>query len=401
MTFFGQYDEALSPPERHLVELAREFCEGGFSEAARRARVAGTPFPREWIAAWAAQGMLALQVLPEHGGHGASFTCKVRVAQEVARCSFAAAFCLNNLQGQATRISRAGTDAQRSRLLTGLIDGSILAAPSMSEPGGGSDLGAIATTATRIDGGWVVNGTKDWVTNGTIVDFLSMLVRADENVGLINLLVECGTGASLSREEIPLSGGVSFRLARMTFRDHFVPEWALLGATGNAVGASMAAVNAARVHVAAMAVASLHSALSETVQYCARRQSFGCALLSHQGLQWELAEVSTRLEAANALVFRAAQLVDRGEAAQTAAAQCKKFAVDTAIWGVDQCMRAMGAIGAHDEQGLALQLGEVRLAAYADGTNEMMLDRIGRGLARNYGAPAGVESELKGAEGKA
>ncbi|WNJ88010.1 acyl-CoA dehydrogenase family protein [Bosea sp. 685] len=400
MTFFAQYDDALSDAERELVSKARWFCEGKFSEETRQAHLRGVPFAREWIKSWADEGMLGLQVKPEHGGHGASFICKVRVAQEVARHSFAAAFCLNNLQGQATRLSRAGSDEQRSHLLAGLVAGSILAAPSMSEPSGGSDLGALTTTATPVSGGWLVNGVKDWVTNGTIVDWVSMLVRSGESAELMSLLVPCGAESSVTREEVPLAGGRSFRLAKMTFRDHFVPDWALLGPAGNAVRASMAAVNAARVHVAAMAVATLHSALCEAVRYCGRREALGKVLLAHQGLQWELAEVAARLEAANALGFKAAQLVDRGLPAQTAAAQCKKFAVDTAIWGIDQCIRAMGAVGASDAHRLGMHLAEVRLAAYADGTNEMMLDRIGRGLAKDYGMPVAGEQAPTGMEGK-
>lgn len=401
MTFFAQYDEVLSEAERELVSNARRFCEGSFSEEAHTAYLQGVPFARVWIEHWAAEGMLGLQVRPEHGGHGASFICKIRVAQEVARHSFAAAFCLNNLQGQATRLSRAGSDEQRSRLLAGLAAGSILAAPSMSEPGGGSDLGALTTTATPVSGGWLVNGVKDWVTNGTIVDWLSMLVRSGGSTELMTLLVPCGPESSVAREEVPLAGGRSFRLARMTFRDHFVPDWALLGPAGDAVRASMAAVNAARVHVAAMAVATLHSALCEAVRYCGKRETFGKVLLAHQGLQWEFAEVATRLEAASALVFKAAQLVDRGLPSQTAAAQSKKFAVDTAIWGIDQCIRAMGAIGATDAHRLGMHLAEVRLAAYTDGTNEMMLDRIGRGLSKEYGMPVVGEQAPTGMEGTA
>ena len=110
-------------------------------------------------------------------------------------------------------------------------------------------------------------------------------------------------------------------------------------------------------------------------------------MLSHQGLQWQLAEVSIRLEAANALVYRAARLVDDDRLTMTLAAQCKKFAVDVAIWGIDHCVRAMGAVGATGMHRLNMQLSEVSLAAYADGTNEMMLDRIGRGLAKEYAEP--------------
>jgi len=127
--------------------------------------------------------------------------------------------------------------------------------------------------------------------------------------------------------------------------------------------------------------------LSEAVAYCGSRNAFGKVLTGHQGLRWELAEVSVRLEAANALVFRAAEQIQHGANPVSLAAQAKKFAVDTAIWGIDQCVRIVGATGASAAHRLNMHQAEVRMAAYADGTNEMLLDRIGRGLPSDYPNP--------------
>lgn len=400
MSFFSQYDAQLTTTERGLVGRARRFCAGAFSASVHEAYLRGEPFPREWISEWAALGMLGLQAKAEHGGHEASFLCKVRVAQEMARHGFAAAFCLNNLQGQVTRTSLHGSDEQRRHLLQPMLAGAILAAPAMTEPGGGSDLGALATTARRVEGGWSISGTKSWVTNGAIVDGIRVLARVEESGELATFFVPCGSEASAKRHEIVLPGARSFRLAALELRDHVVPCWSLLSKPGEALRAAMESVNAARVHVAAMAVASLHAALYEATRYCSSRQAFGKPVLAHQGLQWELAEVSIRLEAANALVFKAAQLVNDRLPAVTAAAQCKKFAVDTAIWGIDQCMRAMGATGASGAHRLGMQLAEVRLAAFGDGTNEIMLDRIGRSAAFGRREPSVVTRSTRGVVGQ-
>jgi alkylation response protein AidB-like acyl-CoA dehydrogenase len=393
MTFFSQYDALLTAPELDLVARARDFCAGPFSRAIHDARLRGEPFAQEWIAEWAGLGMLGLQVQPGHGGQGASFLCKVRVAQEVARHGFAAAFCLNNLQGQATRISRQGSDKQREAWLEPLMTGTMLSAPALTEPYGGSDLGPLATTAKRVEGGWSVSGTKAWITNGTIIDAVTLLARVEESGELATFFVPLGCGETVRREEIVMPGARSFRLAMIAFEDHIVPDWSVLSQPGEALRSAMESVNAARVHVAAMAVASLHAALCEAIRYCGMRQSFGRPILSHQGLQWELAEVALRLEAANALVFRAAQLVNERMPAITTAAQCKKFAVDTSIWGIDQCLRAMGAIGASSSHRLVDQLAEVRLAAFGDGTNEIMLDRIGRNLTKDYADAVGCRDQ--------
>ena len=388
MNFYEQYDQLLSPEEMALVAKAQAFCTGAFSEEVLLSFRESRPFDSNWIQSWAKAGFLGLQAAPEHGGYGASFLCKVRIAQTMAKHSFAAAFAINNLQGSVTRLSHAGSDVQRAKLMEPARSGALLCAGALTEPSGGSDLSALATTALPVEGGWILNGVKDWVTNGDVVGLVTLLAKVQAQDGttpIASFLTQLSNTTTVRREVIDLPGALSFRLARLTFRDHFVPQWAQFGAPGQALKASMAAVNAARVHVAAMCVASLHAALREAVDYCAGRQAFGKAVLDHQGLRWELAEVALRLEAANALTFKAARLVQDGKPSLTAAAQSKKFAVDTAIWGIDQCIRAMGAVGATGSHRLNMLFAEVRMAAFGDGTNQILLDRIGKGLRDEYG----------------
>jgi alkylation response protein AidB-like acyl-CoA dehydrogenase len=195
---------------------------------------------------------------------------------------------------------------------------------------------------------------------------------------------------TVTRESIQAQGIHSFRCANLAFRDHFVPEWCQFNAPGEAFKSSLASINLARVHVAAMCVATLHSSLCESIHYCDERQTFGKPLLMHQGLRWELAEVSIRLEAASALVARAVRNAQHGTLTLTLAAQAKKFAVDTSLWGIDQLIRAMGAVGTSTQHRLSMNFDEVRLAAFADGTNEILQDRVGRELIKSYlGKPRG------------
>ncbi len=389
MNFFQQYDEQLNPNEHALVARAQRFCAGPFSNAVHAAHSRNEPFDGEWIRRWASEGMLGLQARQEDGGFDASYLCKVRVAQEMARHSFAAAFCMNNLQGIATRVSRHGSPKLKEELSTGLISGSVLGALALTELTSGSDLNAVATLARPVAAGWLIDGTKAWVTNGTIIDYAILLARVAEGErnDVAVFVARCDCGSTVERHEISVHGARSFRLAQIAFRDHFVPAWGLLYQPGDAFKTLMTSINAARVHVAAMCVAALYAALCEATGYCKSRHAFGKPLLRHQGLRWELAEVATRLEAANAFVFRAASDIDQGRNNPTLAAQCKKFAVDTGIWGIDQCARAMGAIGASEVHRLSMLQAEVRMAAFADGTNEMLLDRIGRNLADDYDSP--------------
>nr|WP_249799792.1 MULTISPECIES: acyl-CoA dehydrogenase [unclassified Bradyrhizobium] len=257
----------------------------------------------------------------------------------------------------------------------------------MTEPAGGSDVSALTTTAVPVNGGWALSGTKAWMTDGLLVGGLIVLARVRDAAGageIASFYVPFGQAETVKRTEIVVPGARSFRLAEVAFDAHFIPDWCLIAAPGAALKASMASVNAARVHVAAMCVATLYAALCEAVDYCEGRQAFGKPLTEHQGLRWELAEVSVRLEAANALVFRAAEQIQTGGNPVALAAQAKKFAVDTALWGIDQCVRIVGATGAGAAHRLNMHFAEVRMAAYADGTNEMLLDRVGRGLSTTY-----------------
>ena len=400
MNFYDLYDERLSAAERSLVEAAGDFCRGEFSAHLLASHTQGRAYDASWIDRWAKEGFLGLQTPREFGGHDASFLCKIRVAQTMAEHGFAAAFAINNLQGSVTRVARFGSEKQRAELMGAMLGGRTLCAPAMSEPDGGSDLAALKTKARRVDGGWLISGTKSWITNGSIIQCANLLASVEDPVGaeaagdIASFLVPLVDGPTLRREELVMPGARSFRLASLGFQEHFVPDWCLFDPPGQAFRSSMASVNAARVHVAAMCVASARAALAETVGYAESRQAFGKALLRHQGLGWELAEVSLRLEAANALVLRAAIAVQTGKAALTLAAQAKKFAVDVAVWALDQCQRAMGATGASADHSLAMLSSETRLAAFGDGTSQMLLDRIAKGLAKDYGpSPAQKESD--------
>jgi len=395
MSFYVAYDAQLTASERALVGTARDFCRGEFSTHLLDSYRQGQAFDADWISRWAAAGFLGLQTPRDLGGHEASFLCKIRVAQEMAEHGFAAAFAINNLQGSVTRVARFGNERHHCELLQGMLNGSILCAPAMSEPGGGSDLGALCTTAQRVAGGWLINGRKSWLTNGQILHCVNLLARVVPDGGgadsIASFLVPLHDGPTLRREEILMPGARSYRLSQLVFEDYLIPDWCLFNAPGQAFKSSMGSVNAARVHVAAMAVASTRAALAEAVAYATTRQAFGKALIRHQGLGWELAEVSLRLEAANALVLRAALAVQAGAPAMTLAAQAKKFAIDTAVWGIEECIRSMGATGASASHRLAMLASETRLAAFGDGTREMLLDRIAKALAQEYGDPSSLK----------
>ena len=323
----SQSELPLGDVERSLVTRAAGFARRHIAPFAADWERKRCPLPREVFRAWAKDGLMSLQVSNQSGGQGASFLCKVAVAEAMARTCMPSCFALINAQGSTTRMEREGSASQASRYLPRLMTGELVCAPSMSEPDVGSDFAAIATTATKVEGGWRLNGTKAWVTNGAHADLAVVYAQtepASGAAGIASFLVDL-RGESVKRAlAYVLIGGHAIGAAEIAFVDVFVPDDDLFSPAGAAFKRALTSVSAARTHVAAMACGVVANSLERAIEYTQKRRSFGRALIDHQGLRWILADVATELEAARGLTYRAAHLVQRGEDATMAAAQAKR-----------------------------------------------------------------------------
>ncbi len=383
-----QSELSLDGRERSYVAVATEFarrCIAPFAETWERER---RHLPRDVFRAWADLGLLSLQVSTEAGGQGASFLCKVAVSEAMARTCLPSCFALINAQGSATRMQREGSPGQVRRYLPQLMTGELICAPSMSEPSVGSDFAAIATTATKISGGWALNGTKAWVTNGAHADLVVVYAQTEAGSGATGIasFIADLRGPGVSRQPAyDLIGGHAIGAAEIAFSDAFVSDEDLLVPAGAAFKRALKTVSAARTHVAAMACGVVANSLERAIEYAHQRRAFGRALIDHQGLRWTLADVATELEAARGLTNRAAQLIERGEDATLAAAQAKRYAGDMAVRSVSACMQTMGAIGLSADEPFGRHLISARISCYVDGTTEMQRDRIAALLGKHYG----------------
>lgn len=386
--FYAIWDERLTDQEKDRMPSIRNFCEEvivGFADEAERSRI---PMQKSVAREWAKLGMLGLQTPIEYGGLGASYFAKIRTVQELARRSFACAFSLNNMQSLVYIIATRATEEVRKRFLRGLLSGEQIASVALTEPGGGSDLAAMKTVAKKVPGGWRISGEKSWITNATIADV--MLVSAQTGsgtAGIARYVIETSASGVTLTGVHPLSVGHAVGLGGARFDDVFVGDANLVDPPGEAFKRSMENVNGARVHVAAMCVAALEASLGISIRYGNERTVFTKSLLEHQGLRWTLVDVANRMEAANLLVLRAAELIHAGQQATLAAAHAKKFATSIAVSGIESCMQAMGAHAVIDSLPLSRQLGEMKLASYADGTTEILNERIGTYLHKYYSFP--------------
>jgi alkylation response protein AidB-like acyl-CoA dehydrogenase len=379
---------SLAEHEQDLVAKACDFARRVVAPQAESWEAEGTGLPAAVIREYATLGFAALQVSPARGGLGASYRCKLLVAEAIAAECFPTAFALNNLQGAVTRIDREGTPDQVERYLPGLMAGSIIGAPSLSEPGAGSDLGALRTMATRVPGGWRLTGEKAWITNGAIAHHLVLYAQTQPGAGwqgIASFIVNLDAPGIERLPPEPLIGGGAIGACGIRLTAAFVPDADLFAPAGEAFKRGLRGITGARIHVAAMINATVAAALRLALRHAGTRQAFGKPLLAHQGFRWQLVDVAAALEASRLLVERAAGLVEAGAEAQIEAAFAKKHAAEMATPAIAACMQALGAGGLRRAHPLGRHLAAARIAAYVDGTTEMMNERIGASLRARYG----------------
>jgi alkylation response protein AidB-like acyl-CoA dehydrogenase len=369
----------LTPAEQALIErtvaLARDLVAPAAPRWERERRIG-----REGLAEAAEIGLTRLQVPLAQGGLGMSFTCKARVAEVLAGADFGFAMSLLNTQNAAAKLARDAAAAVAARYVPDLIAGRRLGCTALTEPGAGSDFAAIATTATRIDGGWRLDGAKAWITNAGEADVMIVYAQtapASRGRGIACFLVD-GRRAGFARDPAFALGGQhtigtgGFRLTGYVAADDEV-----LHPPGEAFKTALVSINGARAYIAAMCCGMIADALTRAADFGERRQAFGQPLAGHQGWRWRIAEAATELAACRLMVERAATLIDEGADAMLAAAQAKLLATRMAERHLPRLAQAMGAEGLREHHPFSRHLIGARVAAFVDGSSEMLLERIG------------------------
>lgn len=380
----------MPPDTADIVARARKFRrEIVEPNAARWERERKQPL--DALKSAAAAGLLGLEVPVDQGGLGADFMTKLAVIEELSRGCMAFTFSMINSQNVGARLARGGTDRHRAEIVPRLMAGERFAATALSEPGAGSDFAAIATRAEKTGDGWVLNGEKGWITNAPIADYFVTYAQTDPAQGwrgIASFLIDARAPGFVRGEAYDLMGGHAIGAGGFRLTDCLVPDEDVLGQPGAAFKAAMAGVNQARTYVAAMCAGMLAASLEAALGYAAGRETFGKKLIEHQGLRWSLAQAATDLEAIRGLVQRAGTAIADGGDAVMPSAQAKKFATETALARIADCIQAMGANGLKAEYPLGRHLACAKIAAYTDGSIEMMNERIGAGLISAYGLEA-------------
>lgn len=276
-----------------------------------------------------------------------------------------------------------GNDAQKQRFLPGLIAGRTIGAFALTEADAGSDAAAIRTRAVKMDGGWRINGAKQFITSGKIGGVVMVIAVTDPDAGkkgLSAFLVPTDRpGYVVDKVEHKMGQGASDTCA-LRFEDMFVEDELLLGEPGQGYRIALANLETGRIGIAAQCVGMAQAALEIAVGYAKDRRSMGKAIIDHQAVGFRLADLATRLEAARQLVLSAAALKDAGQPALTQASMAKLFASETAEAVVSGAMQTLGGYGYLEEFGVAKIYRDVRVCQIYEGTSDIQRMVIARSL---------------------
>jgi alkylation response protein AidB-like acyl-CoA dehydrogenase len=328
-------------------------------------------------------GLTGIQVGHEHGGFGAPYSTKAKLAQRLASVDFGVSMAVINSQNVADDLSRWLPAAVSKRWVPGLLSGELIGCTALTEPGAGSDFSAVTTRAVQTADGWRLQGEKAWIINAKIADVFLVYAQTQPDAGAAGIaafVVEAKrSGFERSSDTFTsaaaLSGTGGFRL-----QGYVAQADEMLHAPGLAFKRALESINGARVYVAAMCVGMLQESLRIAHAYGQHRQTFGQPLAQHQGWRWMLAEAAVDLEAASALVQCAAQAIDEGTQSQDLAAKAKVFATRAAQRHLPALLHAMGAEGLRDSYPLLRHVAAAQVATLVDGSTEMLLERISKNL---------------------
>lgn len=347
-------------------------------------------FPSEMLQQMCDFGLFGLTISDEYGGLGLDITTYARVIEELSRGWMSLSGILNTHKIAATMIGRFGTDEQKQRFLPRMVDGSFRAAFSLSEPDSGSDAGALRCRAVPDGRDWVINGTKMWVTNGVRAGLVTLLARTPDD-RVTCFLVEKQPGASFEgitvSRNIPKLGYKGLETVEMVYDDHRVPGRNLLGGPcgmGNGLRYALSALELGRINIAARAVGVGQAAFDAAFKYSQERETFGKPIFRHQAIQFKLAEMATKLQAARLLTYDAAARFDSGRRADLEAGMAKLFASEAAFEIAAEALRIHGGNGYTQDYDVERYFRDVPLMIVGEGTSEIQKMVIARKLLQRH-----------------
>jgi len=372
-----------------LVETVRAFVDRDVKPTVREVEHANE-YPEAWIEQMKRIGIYGLAVPESYGGTPVSTRCYVEVTQELSRGWMSLAGAMGGHTVVAKLLALFGTEEQKRTYLPKMATGEVRATMALTEPGGGSDLQNMKTTALVDDDQLVINGSKTWISNARRSGLIALLCKTDPaakpaHKGISVVLVEHGPGLTVSRD-LPKLGYKGVESCELTFDDCRVSASAILGGEpGKGFAQMMKGLETGRIQVASRALGVATAALEDALRYAQERESFGQPIWKHQAVGHYLADMATKLTAARQLTFYAADRYDAGERADMEAGMAKLFASEVAMEIALNAVRIHGGYGYSTEFDVERYFRDAPLMIVGEGTNEIQRNVIASQLVARGG----------------
>jgi alkylation response protein AidB-like acyl-CoA dehydrogenase len=379
-------DFQLNEEQLQLKKTVREFAEGEMAPHVMKWDEA-SEFPLATVKELGKLGFLGAIFPSEYGGAGMGYVEYVTIVEELSRIDgsvgiIVAAHC----SLCSNHIFAAGNEAQKKKYVSKLATGEFIGAWGLTEPSSGSDAGSARMTAARAKGGWILNGTKTFITNGHYADVVVALAvtdRAAHTHGLSAFIVEKGTkGFRAGKKENKLGLRAS-DTAELIFEDCFVPAENLLGGEGNGFRDAMKILDGGRISIAALSLGMAEGAFGAALKYSKERQQFGKPISEFQAVQWKLADMATEIEAAKLLTLRAAAMKDAGLKTTQESSMAKLFASEVAVKCANEGVQIHGGYGFIKDYPAEKFYRDVKLCTIGEGTSEIQRLVIARQLLKD------------------
>ena len=372
---------ALTDEQQQLRRTVREFAEGEILPHVMEWDEV-SKFPSELIPKLAEMGFLGVIFPEKYGGAGMGYAEYAIIIEELSRVDGSIGIIVAAHNSLCTNhIYKFGSEGQKKKYVTPLAQGKKLGCWSLTEPEAGSDAGGTRTTAAKKDGGWIINGSKTFTTNGHYADVcvgMAVTDPAKKSHGISAFIIEKGTkGFKPGKKENKLGLRAS-DTSEVVFTDCHVPAENLLGKEGEGFVNSLQILDGGRISIASLGLGMAQGAYEASVRYAKQRKQFGKAIAEFQGIQWKLADMATELDAARLLTLRAAVLKDAGKRVTQESAMAKLYASEVAVKICNEAVQLHGGYGFIKDYPVEKFYRDVKLCTIGEGTSEIQRMVIGR-----------------------
>ena len=369
---------------REIIETIERWAERELRPVAKKYDHADE-YPEDIVGQMKELGLFGATISPEYGGLGLSASVYARIVMSISSIWMAPVGIFNSHLIMAACVQRHGTPAQKQRWLPRFATGELRGGIGLTEPNAGTDLQSIRSLARRDGEGYVINGTKTWITNGVQGTCFGILVKTDPEAqprhkGMSMFICEKGDGFRAAKK-IKKLGYKAIDSAELVFEDHRVEAERLVGGVeGRGFQQAVGGLELGRINVAARGAGIASGALRDALRYSQERQTFGKPISQHQAIQLKLADMATRVEAARLLIDQAARKYDTGERCDLESSMAKLFASEAGVENSLEAMRIFGGYSYSTDFDVERYYRDAPLMCIGEGTNEMQRIIIARQL---------------------